>query len=323
MTTSLKDVSDWRLSTASGIPYRMVNRKGSFEREKASSQEEYIIRSSDLVGFVLESFPAPLGLFGTVNYPPVRRMPGTSVMQSVKISWRAHDDSKPVDPFSADSSAPDNTYGDFLKLTIDYDTDNNTGGSNDSDPDPNNPFTFLEVSARTAGSFLYTPSRGSLTWVGYDGEDDIEVKDRDIPVSISQPETEWTLRWSQIPFQFFNDTLMSRLREKIGKVNSKEMEIFFDAPKETILFLGWSVTEQFTWRTGLLGKPPFSLEMSFLEKNFKSPDGVQVTHNHFYRLSETTDPVTKPGWRKILVNTSDGDKNVYESDDLNEIFEAN
>jgi len=241
-------------------------------------------------------------------------------MQSVRIAWESWDDGVPIDPFGSDPTAPDGTYYDFARVIVDYSTQSNTGGSGGGNPDPNDPFTFLEVSVVGGGNYIYTPSRGSLTWKGEGSEENTEIRERDVPISIRQPEVEWVIRWSQLPFSFFNLTLIERLRANLGRVNSEPFKVIFNAPAETILFTGWSMQQQFTWRSGLNGQPPLQLELRFAEKNFISNEGVQVTHNHFYRPSGTTDPVTKAGWRKVLVSTSAGNKYVYEAADLNLIF---
>ncbi|GAG43069.1 unnamed protein product, partial [marine sediment metagenome] len=126
---------------------------------------------------------------------------------------------------------------------------------------------------------------------------------------------------------FFNSTLVARLRQKLGKVNSTPMTLMFDAPAETVMFIGWTLQEQFTWRSGEAGQPPILLELKFLERNFVAEDGVQVTHNHMFRPTGTpagtgfsTLNPTYPGWRRMLISTSSGDTKIYEEVDLNAIF---
>jgi len=317
------DSSTWRLSTPSGIPVKVVSREGTFADEAGSATEVYIIKANQLVNFVLESFPSPLVLFGTVFYPARRRMPGLGPFQTVRVQWRGLVEGKPVDPFNTDPNAPENTYQDNIQLTIEY----STGTANDlaSGSDPNDPFTFLEITATASGEFLSVPNRGELTWDGEGSESNVEVKERDVPMPIVVSQVEWNVRWTQIPFSFFNGILADRLRSKLGKVNNAPMPLFFNAPEETIMFMGWSLQQQLTWRTGLGGQPPMQLDMKFAEKNFIAPDGIQVTHNHLYRTTSTAagtfgGAATYPGWRRIIIPGLDGDKFLYDSTNLTQIF---
>lgn len=334
--SDLSDSSTWRLTTPGGIPLRVVDRNGSFAEEGASAQETYIIKANKLTEFILESFPAPQELFGTVLYPEGRRMPGLGVLHTRRISWEALTPGVPIDPFATDPNAIDGTYKDEVKVTIEYGTSaNNSAGASD----PNNPLTFLEVTASAAAEWEYSPARGSNKWEGVTpagttlAEPDIEVVDRDIPVPMAVPEVEWSVRWSQIPFGFFNGTLMGRMRSKLGKVNSDVMPLFANAPAETIMFIGYTVQQQFTWRSGNAGQPPLILEMKFLERNFIAEDGVQVTHNHQYRPSGTpagaggpfaTTNRTYPGWRRVLIeipaSTGTAYRKKFEQANLNQIF---
>ncbi|MCK5632679.1 hypothetical protein KAH94_02950, partial [bacterium] len=53
--------SNWRLRTTGGIRYKLLEGfpKGTFEAENGKITEQYVIQSSDLIPFVLESF-APM-----------------------------------------------------------------------------------------------------------------------------------------------------------------------------------------------------------------------------------------------------------------------
>jgi hypothetical protein len=99
-----------------------------------------------------------------------------------------------------------------------------------------------------------------------------------------------------------------------GQVNNADMTVLHDAPKETVLFLTWSLDQQFTWRDGYAGASPVTLSLKFIEKNFQGFSGessghkVQVTHNHLWRPNV--------GWRRPLVNGEP----LYEQADLNSIF---
>lgn len=331
-TGDYRDPTTWRLSTGTGIPYKLLEVSGDFEAENASAREKYLMPANRLLDFAAECFPLPYFAFGTIFYPSRRRLPGLSPLVTTKVSWKAHVDGKPIDPFSTDSSAPDGTYGEVAEVDISYEV----MPENDQERDPDDPFTFLEISGSASGEFLHGPVRGNALWVPWADESslssssnqssdlatgvsskssswlhgsDREVREIDVPNTITQPTIEWSCRWPQIPFAWFNGTLLPRLRNKMGKVND-DVWVLFDSPAETVMFLGFTFREQFTWRTGYTGTPPIELELKFLEKNFETPEGVQVTHNHMYRPGY--------GWRRMEI---DGDP-LYELTDMDEIFKS-
>lgn len=327
------DPSLWRLRTSTGIPYKTVDRNGSFGEEDSTATETYIIEAKNLLDFVIEGFPLPYVFGGTIFYPRRSFMPGFAPLSTKTIAWKGHVDGLPCDPFGSDPDAPDKTYQEFLEVQVTY----GTTPQNDQERDPNDPLTFLEVSATASGEFLVSTVRGgagSAMWKVLTEEEgfnpDTEHKEIDVGQPINQVMIQWSLHWSQIPYAWFNSTLMPRLREAMGKVNEEPMSLFNGAPAETIMFLGFSMANQYTWRDGHTGVSPISLDLGFLEKNFKvddkwveivpgpvmAPDEevdhdveVQVTHNHMYRPGV--------GWRRLEIHG----KPLYTQFDLNTIFE--
>lgn len=343
----MEDPSSWRLTTSGGIPYRVVERGGSFSYDEAGASEQYIIRASDLLAFVMDAFPEPFVLMGTLFYPQQPVIPGLGTLVPKRIGWKQFVDGLPVDPFGADWAAPTGTYQDYVVVTVEY------GGSptNDQEPDSSDPFTFLEVSANASGVFLNSPLEGKATWVvpswnatqsvedaltneiTVSEKENDEVQEPNVPHTVTETQVDWSVRWPSIPFTFWNGTMMGRLRSKLGKVNSLAMPLLHGAPPETILFLGYSASTSFTWRQGKAGKNPVNLEMHFLEKNFVAEetvttaigwhdhgDGpvygeqqetheVQVTHQHVWRPNF--------GWRKLMIDGS----YLYSTTDLNKIWE--
>jgi hypothetical protein len=91
------------------------------------------------------------------------------------------------------------------------------------------------------------------------------------------------------------------------------MSLFHNAPKWTILFLGYSYAQQYTWRAGFSAAPFIALDMTFQEKNFKYDD-VQVTHNHLWSRVHNT-------YLLLYVDQED-DKLSYEEHDLSAVFNA-
>jgi hypothetical protein len=299
-----EDPSTWRLTTLGGIPIKLKSRVGSFSDEDADMTEVYILQTSRFQDFILETFPSPTLFLNGLLYPPRRKAPGTT-LQTIRVSYGGLQglDSL-IDPFNSDTGAPAGTYEPFMEITVQY----GTSMDNDTDPDPDNPLTFLEISAAAAGVFLTTQPTGQAVWEAGGGDPQQNVQEAVIPQTLTEPETEWSVRWSQIPWGFINATLIARLRSKLGKVNEGVMSLFHDAPAETVMFLGYTYRQQFTWRSGSGGQPPVELDLKFLEKNLLSPEGIQVTHNHVYRPGH--------GYRKMTI---DGDP-LHDTTNLDEIF---
>ena len=304
------DPSEWRLSTDGGIPYKLVEGfpSGSFEAENAEAEEQYIIRASDLSAFVLESFPAHDVVGGdSFFFQPRRAFPSLSTLRTRRVSYKPLEQGKPTDPYGIDPDASDETYADFLSVTINYFTDK---GEN---VDPNNPFTFLEIAADASGEFLMLPVRsGESEWqdpeIPAEPDFDVNVKGLNAPISQLIPEIEWTVTWSQIDNLFFS-ILLPIMRSNLGKVNLTPMPLLYFAPSQTLLFVGFSMRQQESWRGGLGGIPPVQIEMKFIEKHIDI-GGEIVGHNHFWREEEG---------RFVELNIRDGEP-VYRKANLNAMF---
>ncbi len=305
------DPSEWKLQTANGIPYKLFEGSptGSFEEENAVAQEEYIIRASDLFSFVTESFPPMFTVDSSFSFGNKRTFPGLNTLLTRRISYEPFPSVFPSDPFgSAPEPDPGDpvavakaaaTYTNFLKLTIEYGT-----GKNGSDTDPN---SFVEISADAGGEFIGAPTGKEATW--YPNGDAVEQVN--LPRTIIIPETDWTVRWGQIPRAFFTATFIVIIRSRMGKVNSAAMPLLMGAAPGTILYMGYSMREQLSWRTGLTGQPleaPVELEMRFSEKHL-AVGGEILGHNHFYRKDAGE-------FQEIRI---DG-KKTYEETDLNALF---
>ena len=112
----MEDVSEWRLSTAGGIPYKLVSRSGSFSYEDSSATEEYIIQASDVLNFALEAFPEPIVIGSNLTYAPQPTMPGMGSLIPKRLSWKAFIDGMPIDPFGSDPGT--DNYGDFVRKIL-------------------------------------------------------------------------------------------------------------------------------------------------------------------------------------------------------------
>ncbi|MEE9592521.1 MAG: hypothetical protein V3W28_02950, partial [Thermoplasmata archaeon] len=145
--------TSWGLRTGGGIRYKLLegSPKGSFGPEEATATEEYVIRAQDLLSFAIESFPVPFELAATgLFYPLRRRFPGLASLVTKKVDWEPWEAGLPCDPFGFDSGAPAGTHGPFVKVTVEY----GTMSENDEERDPDDPQTFLEISANASGEFL-------------------------------------------------------------------------------------------------------------------------------------------------------------------------
>jgi hypothetical protein len=308
---SLLDPSTWRLFITNGgnrIPYKLVEGfpKITYERENASADEEYIIRASDLTDFVSVCLPPVTTWDENLAWQSSRALPGNGSLRTKTISVVPFEEGKPADPYNSDQAIfgvrdapPSSTYAQFLRVSIKYTT------GKDKQPDENDPTTFLEVSADATGEFLMLPMRGDSTW---GGRTDQPVSGVSTPASQVIPEIDWTVRWPYIPATFIPQ-LLPQMRSHLGKVNSAAMPVLYDADVETILFAGFSLQEQYTWRNGEIDKPPVELEFKFLEKHIEI-DGEVIGHNHFWR--------EEVGGFEVL-NLPDGSK-VYREADLNQMW---
>jgi hypothetical protein len=226
------------------------------------------------------------------------------------VGFKALTDGRPIDPFGNDREAADGTYEQFLELDIDYES----SSVSDDDPDQDDPTTFLEISSTASINFLADTigSNGAL-WVP-SGTDEDSAVDISVPSTVIETAMEWSFRWPQVPYEYFSDTLIARMRDALGKVNNAPNTLFHNAPAETILFLGYSISQTASWqRKDGVKVPPLNLDLKFLEKNFKATDSltgteIQVTHNHIYRPGF--------GWRRLLVN----DSPLFGQTDMNAIF---
>lgn len=309
----------WRLRTSSGIPVKLVKRSGGFSRDSAEGTEEYIIKAEDLLDFVHLGLPTPV-IFNGVTYPGRAVMYGVPSLVVDTITWEALTEGRPIDPFGFDPHAPEGTYDENIKAIVKYKP--REKGKNDEDSDPNNPFTFLQVNSRASGEFIAPPIPGKAEWftalynsaTGWQEVSQGDVEEVDIPGTILSPLTSWTVSWPQIPYDYFYNVVLPRLRASIGTVNSSVLNIFGNPPPHTMLLNGWSVNEEYIWDLGNVVTPPISLQMDFLEKNFFAPStaigfDIQVTHQHLYRPGV--------GWQWIKVD----DNYLYAQTNHNTIWQ--
>jgi len=331
----MEDSTLWRQKSSAGLPYRTLKgASGSVSYNSGTVTEKYLIVASDLLAWLEAGFPTTTSVFGILYYPEQPAIPGLGTLVPLNISFDSFDNSLPVDPFGADPDAPDGTYGEYMVLTVQYGT-HPANGSQPKAGEDGNPLTFLNISSNASGVFLNSPLEKGALWEFIEGfskpyskielpggvvefGESTVVDNQNIPHGIIEPQVEWTVVWPSIPFSHFRDTLMPKLRARLGYVNSTPMSVLFNAPAETMLFMSYSASASFTWKSGFIGMPPMSLSMKFIEKNFITKVGpavkggatadLQVTHNHLYRPNI--------GYRRLTVNGN----YMYAKADMNAIW---
>jgi hypothetical protein len=328
-----EDPSLWRLRTDGGIPFKYLGISGSFSMEEGNVTNRYLIQPGHLVSFLQELFPPPL-VIGNTSIPQSAPLPGLPALIAQRISFKSFDESLPIDPFGFDTNAPAGTYYNLMEVDIEF------GPRAVQEPQQNDPFSFLEITGNTTGEFIHS-TMPRAKWVpktnpDLDDDDDDEDpeggvadpdtnepgsgavnptegtpevnKDPTVPVTIVVPQTEWTLRWNQIPFRYFQEVLIHRLRILLGRVNSNTVPVLFNALPGTLLFAGYNYSNAFTWRDGHIGTPPVSLEIKIIEKRVLWK-GVIRGHNDFWRPGV--------GWETLLI---DGENPAYRSWDYSTLF---
>ena len=307
----LPPASDWRLTTPlAEVPFRVISRSGWFSYEDGECTEEYVIPADRLISLVEEAFPGAVSINGKFYYPQSPTIGGLNTLIPKKVRWEAFIPGIPVDPFDSESwvrqgaEGDPNSYQEYIRVWIDY----GTRPENDQEQDPENPMTFLEISLNASGMMRSCPQVNSpdaaavpAQWV----EDGDPVTEALIPHSIAETEIEWSLRWPRIPYGFWVNTLQPKMRAALGKVNSNAVTLLNNAPADTILLVGWSVSTQFTWRQGSTGANPINLSMKLIERNFQDSGGVQVTHQKTFRPGF--------GYRTLTVNGN----NLFATTNMN------
>jgi len=333
MSSNLNDPTKWRLKTTGGIPYKLLQQEGDFGLEQADVTVDVLVQASDLLNFFLEMMPPPIQV-GNVSVPQSSTLPGFPQISVKRIKFKSHDAAFPIDPFGIDSSPPDNTYYPVVLCQLFYSSE-----MKNRDTDEDDPQTFLEITSRAGGEFInstgpgarWKPEQNSLledgddqepgTWIDPDtgkvlganeenprSPNEQVNRDPGLPILIRVPTTQWTLRWNQIPFELYEDVIVYRCRQLIGRVNSGTFDVplFNTLEPETLLFDSYGHTQRHTWRDGLVTTPPVDLEINLIEKRVVW-NGVVCGHNHFWRPGF--------GWQRLYID--DQQTPVYKGWDFN------
>ena len=301
MSSDYLNTATWRLREgAAAIPYRVVSRSGALATEEGRAEEVVLIEAFALQQYAAAVLPDVFDLGGKPVWAPQKQFSAGTNLWAQELTWKTHVPGKPVDPYAVDLAAADGTYHEILEVTVIY------------KPVPPGE-TFLSVTADAAGEFLHiVPHKGDIA--SSSSADSTPAagsnpnRYEDIPAIITVPITRWTVTWRRLPQDIFNDTIIDLIRAKLGKVNSKKMPRLYNPEPDTILFLGYSYRNDYTWRS----KDDYTVtvEFRFKEKHVDW-NGKVHGHNSVYVPQEG-------GWRKITINELAEEQ--YEATDLNELF---
>jgi len=289
------DSSQWRLSTAGGIPYKLMDGypTGSFDEENGQVTEKIIIEADNLNAFILESFSDSTLVPGLVwLFAPGRRYPGGVNLITRKLSFEPFPQGRPGDPWASDPNPPDGTYCDYVVLTVEYGTGKGQGDQEDDNS--------IEVSCSAGGEFLVLPPEGVLN-------DGVQNQNPTFPVTKTVPSLEWNARYSRVPRTNLS-AVLTLARSLLGKVNSTAMPIFYCTAEETMLFVGLSLNFKWMWRSA---QPYAQVDLKFQQK-IVVVDGTHYGHNHFWH------PGPPAKW--VRVTQAGGTEDVYQKANLNQLF---
>lgn len=328
-----RNPSTWRHRTPKGIPFRIVTASGQMNPLDAEITSVFLIRATDIRAFCEELWPAPsfkdtrpdnlfaaevtAGIF--VHGAPPKLVqknppsyPNFPSLRPTSVRFTPHIDGLPIDPFAWDTAAPSGTYGAVVSVEVVW---------ANSKYDPR---SYLLKTGQSTGEYLNQGTPPGIKYSAVAGVDQSDpfgnpvapgssqpVKNPILPATVVVPEEDWSLKRVYIPGEYFENWTLPLLRYAQGTVNSSISLELFNAPAETLLFVGFSVEEIWSWRldteAGLGGvwtptngsTPNFrgdqyvTVELKFLEKYIhtgNSGDPV-AGHNHAF--------IPEIGWRKI------------------------
>lgn len=293
-----------RLETAGGIKYTQYEGFPTIEwnEDEATAVEVYLMKSTDVIGFINEVAPLPyVDEEGTIYLPTRRRMPGTNFMISRSVSAEPFGGKKPGDPFGVDSDAPNDTYDDTYKLTINYSTMKNSA-DDDQVRDPKDPRTFLERTVDGGGEFLAVGPQNTTTGdkdLGIDQNPEAQdatdgqsfgsnypnamaitneeaTADPNLPIVKFIPTAEFSFKWPLVivpPWRTmfgYLGTVNGSIRKSSGAIDEVQRAIhrrlFFNLENETVLYKGFSATQKFIWNGSSAAAQPWEVRLQFSMK---------------------------------------------------------
>jgi hypothetical protein len=294
-----------RLFTAGGIPYKLLQGYPTLDVAddgKASAEESYLIRATDLETFLNEVSPTPsTDADNTRRIPGTLRLTGTTTLVLKSLHFEPHSGEKPGDPFGADPNAPAETYDDTYRVDLKYETAPDSG---EEGGDPEDPQTFLDESLAVVTEMLSIEPNGDTTAAG-------AALDRPhVPLIKIIPIAEVTLSWKKVVRPHF-----SNIFDGLGTVNSNAYDWLFNAPPGTALFLGISGKREFVFKGARTAVKPWSLDFKFASRRIKE-EGVTYGWNHIYN------PKTHK-WEELKRRHPDGTLHpLYESSGFTLLFQT-
>jgi len=288
----MPDIQEARLSTEGGLKYALVEgypRGGITLNGPTSAQEVYRIAATDLEDFLAEIMPPMEIIDDRVVIPPLRPLPGAPLLMPSKVSFEPFNLSLPCDPFGNDTNAPDGTYCDDIRLTIDYETGINS--NEEQDRDDADPETFLERNIRSSMEILSIPSsgtvvaRGDITnpneqgsdaWYEFEKANAQTVKTPQPDIRMMVCINEFNFRWKRVLRPHWQNIFGT-----MGTVNAAAYPWLLNAPAGTVLFLGVSGSQEFQNAGSRVVVKPWSLELRFAHKQINA-NGSIYSWNHVY-----------------------------------------
>jgi hypothetical protein len=313
----LDNPDSWRLATPiKGVPYRFVSAEAEYTYNEGEAVWSVIIPQDRISDFRDEMFPPPdPGKVeqGFVELPRPKVMPGDPSMVATKIKITPHVEGKPFDLFSHDANAAFETYQPLAAVEITFSTKED--------------IEYLEIRGEGSGEFITIPPTEKAVYdlvsagvtqaeidANPDWYTDYVISKKPTAITIMLPLINWSVTWTGVPFEFFTETLVHRLRDAMGKINHAPLEFLFGAPMDTILFLNWDYAQTNTYRLyeGKRAKT-VNVTMNFVEKRIplqisddETGDSAYGGHNHHY--------VPGVGWAHVAIG--DDPKPTYKQTDL-------
>jgi len=316
MPTTL-DPSTWRRTTNGGIPYKLMEGypKINGSGDKVTAQEKYIIRSSDVNAFFIESIPAPVIILGTVTWPDRRRLPGAPILITKSLSFEPFNSTIPFDPFDADSGAPDGTYDPFCAVQIDYETLQN---ESDQEQDPNDPETFLTHTVSATGEHLLIAPNNSTIQPGLEAGDDSTggqepIKSRTPPIVKTIPTIEHGLKWKNVLAPKWDRIIsyLGKINDRIYVFSGAGSDSELAAAKHCLMFRGVSGSQSYIWDGASAGVQPWSLDFKFEQREIDD-GGKTYGWNHVFMPD-------RGDW--VQLRRANGEL-LYEDVDIKKLFTA-
>ena len=268
-------------TTAGGIPYTTMQGSPTFSanQDASTAKEDIIIEKVNLANFVFESFPIPEDLNQFIDLR--RRLPVLTGVDNMGTPFLT----KAIDfvPFNSDLALDAQTY---VKVSIIYET------AQKKDGDEDDPETFLTHTLNAGGQLIAIPSQHMEA-------DDAppnkrKLQEPNVPITVFIPTIEHSFSWARVQVPPF-----AAIRSNLGKVNNA---VFLTAPKESLLFLGVSASQDFT----LEGEEPWRIDFKFSERNKQG-----LGWNHFFLPSTGK-------WEKL--KNADGEFAYEESSTFDQLF---